>query len=77
MSRLDGLLLAAATLIALALANSPLADRYIGFWQLSVLHMNLLHWVNDGLMAIYFFALGLGIKREFAWGQMTSMRAAA
>lgn len=75
----SGLILIAATLIALIVANSPLADIYnhifhanitleIGSWYLS---HSLHHWINDGLMAIFFFIVGLEIKREILVGELS------
>src|SRR5690242_6139302 len=74
----SGIILLTATIIALALANSPLAQAYhalfetrvgiaIGPWSLD---KTLLHWVNDGLMAIFFFLVGLEIKREVMVGEL-------
>ena len=75
----SGLVLIAATLMALILANSPLADLYfhfihtkitfeVGSWYLSY---SLHHWINDGLMAIFFFIVGLEIKREILVGELS------
>ena len=71
-------LLIIATLLALILANSPFASDYddlismpIGFiWGSWSFEMSLQHWVNDGLMAIFFFVLGLEIKREVLVGEL-------
>jgi Na+/H+ antiporter NhaA len=60
-------LLLAATLIALAWANSPWSESYEALWHADaslsvggwVLSMDLQHWVNDGLMALFFFVIGL------------------
>jgi NhaA family Na+:H+ antiporter len=79
-----GLVLLACTVLALLLANSPLAGEYHDFWQIEIragvgpwniakpLHV----WINDGLMAIFFFAVGLEIKREVLVGELASMRKA-
>ena len=60
-------LLVIVTVVALAWANSPLSDAYFELWHLDVgfdfgplgLHMDLHHWVNDGLMVVIFFLIGL------------------
>lgn len=73
-----------AAVAALAIANSPLRAGYeqllnsyldlsIGSFQL---HLSVLHWINDGLMAIFFFLVGLEIKREVWAGELSSVRAA-
>jgi Na+/H+ antiporter NhaA len=76
-----GLLLIAAVL-ALAWANSPWSSSYEALWHrtLSIvvdgtgLSMDLHHWVNDGLMAVFFFVIGLEVRREFAVGELTDRR---
>jgi NhaA family Na+:H+ antiporter len=80
-----GLVLMVCSAIALVWANSPwapsyfdLAGRSIGFDLFGVgIHMSLLHWVNDGLMAVFFFVVGLEIKRELTSGELASLRTAA
>ncbi|NKE48486.1 Na+/H+ antiporter NhaA [Roseomonas frigidaquae] len=80
-----GFLLIAASLLALLWANSPYASFYfamlgtyatIGAGSFS-LSLNLLHWVNDWLMAVFFLLVGLEIKRELAVGALSSPRLAA
>ncbi len=84
-SAASGILLMAATIAALVLANSPLAAAYD-----AVLHVELgltlgpftltetvQHWINDGLMAVFFFLVGLEIKREVTVGELANPRAAA
>jgi NhaA family Na+:H+ antiporter len=75
-----GILLVAATVCALVLANGPLGDTYEGFLRIPVaiqlgalnIAKPLLLWINDGLMAIFFFLVGLEIKREFKIGELSS-----
>lgn len=72
-----------AALVALVWANSPLADLYERIWhaELTVgpgpfaITEDLQHWVNDGLMAIFFFVVGLEVKRELAIGELRDPRA--
>ena len=77
--------LLAAALIALVWANSPLGDTYESLWRTKVtigvgrlgLVEDLRHWVNDGLMAVFFFVVGLEIKRELVEGELSTAKAAA
>ena len=78
-------LMLAATLLALGWANSPWSEQYTSLWEtegsLSLagwdLSMDLHHWVNDGLMALFFFVVGLEVRREFSIGELTDRRRAA
>src|SRR3569833_1792997 len=80
-----GIVLMVATVIALVIANSPLADAYqdLLFMQLVVgagewsFVLSLHHWINDGLMALFFFLVGLEIKREVLVGELASASQAA
>jgi NhaA family Na+:H+ antiporter len=67
-----GLLLMASAVLALFVANSALADDYFSALHLSFAGLDLLHWINDGLMAIFFLFVGLEIKREFLDGQLAT-----
>ena len=75
-----GAVLLAAAAIALLIANSPVAPAYNSFLELPVavqvgafaIHKPLLLWINDGLMAIFFFLVGLEIKREVTEGELSS-----
>ncbi len=77
-----GLVLLAATLIALGVANSPWAASWAAFWDQPLalrlgtagLEYPLWYWINDGLMAIFFFVIGLEIKRELVWGELRDRR---
>jgi Na+:H+ antiporter, NhaA family len=80
-----GLLLILATVVAVAIANSPLGPAFDSFWHIQFgvalgeisFRMSLLHWVNDGLLTIFFLVVGLEIKREFTIGHLASRRSAA
>lgn len=75
-----GLVLIGCTVLALLWANSRFAPAYFALWETPVtvgfggmvLSKSLLHWVNDGLMAIFFFTVGLEIKREVLVGELGS-----
>ena len=79
-----GIILMVMTVVALILANTPLSEEYqhilhtpidltVGSWQLS---NSLHHWINDGLMAIFFFIIGLEIKREILVGELSNLKVA-
>ena len=80
-----GVLLLAATVIALVWANSPWQAGYVDLWHTELsftiggtkVSEDLRHWVNDGLMALFFFVVGLEIKGEVVRGQLASARDAA
>jgi NhaA family Na+:H+ antiporter len=65
-----GLVLMASAVLALAVANSALAPAYFHALTISLLGLSLLHWINDGLMAVFFLLIGLEIKRELLDGQL-------
>ncbi|MCS7301328.1 MAG: Na+/H+ antiporter NhaA [Fimbriimonadales bacterium] len=81
-----GVVLLACALIAMLWANSPLGEYYFRLWQTPVevrfgnlvnIDKPLLLWINDGLMAIFFFLVGMEIKRELLVGELRSPRKAA
>jgi NhaA family Na+:H+ antiporter len=80
-----GILLLIFTVLALVWANSPFSDSYFHLWhtKLSIglsnfnLNYSLHHWINDGLMAIFFFVVGLEIKRELLIGELSSLKKAS
>jgi len=65
-----GLVLMASAALALAVANSPLADTYFAALKAHIGPLSVLHWVNDGLMAVFFLLVGLEIKRELLDGRL-------
>lgn len=80
-----GILLLLTTIVALAWANSAWEHSYFELWETNLaitlgqfsLSMHLLEWVNDGLMVIFFFVVGLEIKRELTVGELASPKRAA
>ncbi|OGV76348.1 MAG: Na+/H+ antiporter NhaA [Methylotenera sp. RIFCSPLOWO2_02_FULL_45_14] len=81
----SGLLLMGTTIIALILANTSLSEAYqhlihtlvsvnVASWGIN---MSLHHWVNDGLMALFFFVVGMELKREILVGELSNLRQAA
>jgi NhaA family Na+:H+ antiporter len=80
-----GIVLLVATTIALLWANSPWADFYHHLWETPLLigigswnvQWSAHHFINDGLMAVFFFVVGLEIKREMVAGELRSVRTAA
>jgi len=81
-SRSVGILLVCCTVASLALSNSSWGSPYTGFWERELtvpvpdLHLphTILHWINDLLMAVFFFLVGLEIKRELLRGELSSIR---
>lgn len=75
-------LLVAASMIALLWANSPWSEAYVDLWHTTAevsiggtqISMDLHHWVNDALMVLFFFVIGLEVRREFAIGELTERR---
>jgi NhaA family Na+:H+ antiporter len=76
-----GLVLMLMTIVALVLANSPYEEAYKHFFHTQIgfsfgswsVYHSLHHWINDGLMAIFFFVVGLEIKREFLTGELSQI----
>lgn len=81
----SSIILFGATMLALVLANSPLGNKFLGFWDsyitISVPGLELskpvVKWINDGLMAIFFFLIGLEIKREILTGELSHIKKAS
>lgn len=79
-----GIILVLCAVVALVWANSPWAHLYFELWEMRivlqigtfVIDESLHHWINDGLMVIFFLVVGLEIKREMLVGQLSSMRQA-
>ncbi len=81
----SGILLVGAGLLALAWANSPWASAYFGLWEAKLtfhfafvhIDKSLHHWINDGLMTLFFFLVGMEIKHEMINGHLSSLKRAA
>jgi NhaA family Na+:H+ antiporter len=67
-----GVLLLACTLLALTIANSGLAGAYHGLWHVEIAGLSAAHWINDGLMAIFFLLIGLELEREIYVGELSA-----
>ena len=80
-----GLVLGISVIFALILANSPLSHSYHHFFEYQLgfllddavfMKFSLHHWINDGLMAVFFFVVGLELKREIVAGELSNLRKA-
>lgn len=77
-SAFSGILLFSATILAMIIANSPWAEAFHHFWEIEfaigtekfLMKQSLHHWINDGLMSIFFFVVGLELKRELLAGEL-------
>ncbi|WGZ91953.1 MAG: Na+/H+ antiporter NhaA [Candidatus Thiocaldithrix dubininis] len=74
--RSSSLLLIGCTLLSVLLANSAMGNAYVHFWHQDVFGISLEHWVNDGLMAIFFLMIGLELERELYSGELSSVKKA-
>lgn len=72
-----GIVLLIVTIVSLLLANSPIQSSYIGFWQFDVGGHSITHWINDGLMAIFFLLIGLELEREIYKGELSDLKNAS
>ena len=69
-----GLILVFVTLISLTLANSSFEKEYIGFWHTNIGGHDLVHWINEGLMTVFFLLIGLELEREFYRGELSEFK---
>lgn len=76
MESAGGILLVIAAAIAMTIANTSLNDAYQGFLHTYVFGMSVSHWINDGLMAVFFLLIGLEVKRELLEGALKSKETA-
>lgn len=81
---IDGKFILIAAALSLIAVNSPLQGAYLDFWQRQLtlgagpwtLTMDLRHWINEGLMAVFFLVVGLEIKRELVKGKLSTFKTA-
>lgn len=72
-----GLVLVFVTLISLIISNSPWQADYLSFWNINFNGHSLTHWINDGLMTIFFLLIGLELEREVYQGELSNIKNAA
>lgn len=71
-----GIVLIICTVFSLWIANSFLGEQYQAFWNIDLAGHTLVHWINDGLMAIFFLLIGLELEREIYQGELSNIREA-
>ncbi len=69
-----GIILMFCTAASLLLANTSLTDSYTAFWQVDIGGHSLVHWINDGLMTIFFLLIGLELEREVYQGELSNIK---
>jgi Na+:H+ antiporter, NhaA family len=69
-----GVVLIACTVLSLILTNSPLQHLYLPIWNFEVAGHTTTHWINDGLMAIFFLLIGLELEREIYIGELSRLK---
>lgn len=69
-----GIVLVICTLMSLLFANSAYSSSYLELWDIPILGHHLIHWINDGLMAVFFFLIGLELKREILVGEPSDFK---
>jgi Na+:H+ antiporter, NhaA family len=78
--KLSGILLILATVISIVFSNCQNASFYLGIWQTEIgpafLSKSIVHWINDGLMPLFFLLVGIEIKRELVSGELSGFRQA-
>ncbi|HRF26777.1 MAG TPA: Na+/H+ antiporter NhaA [Ferruginibacter sp.] len=72
----SGIILLCCTILSMALANSSFSETYVGFWETKINGHSLAHWINDGLMAIFFLLIGLELEREIYKGELSDIKSA-
>jgi Na+:H+ antiporter, NhaA family len=73
---LTGVILIACTVLSLLCANLIFGKAYVDFWHLEIGDISILHFVNDGLMSLFFLVVGLEIKKELLVGELQNLKKA-
>ncbi|MET0752249.1 MAG: Na+/H+ antiporter NhaA [Pyrinomonadaceae bacterium] len=69
-----GFLLIICTIVSLVITNSSLGANYLSFWHAQIGGLSVEHWINDGLMAIFFLFIGLELERELYNGELSDFK---
>lgn len=75
--KIGGIILLIVTILSLILANSSLQESYISFWNIDFAGHSIVHWINDGLMTVFFLLIGLELEREIYIGELNDIKSAA
>ena len=70
----SGIVLITCTIVSLLLANVLIGEKYLNFWHSYAAGLSVEHWINDGLMAIFFLLIGLELKRELYKGELSNFK---
>ncbi len=70
----SGIILIICTVISLIITNSPIGENYLKLWHFYVVGLSVEHWINDGLMAIFFLLIGLELERELYKGELSNFK---
>ena len=70
----SGLILTLCTIVSLIISNSDLANEYQSFWEIQFFGHSITHWINDGLMTIFFLLIGLELEREVYQGELSNLK---
>lgn len=72
-----GLILVFVTILSLVLSNSSWQSDYIGFWNIKFEGQTIVHWINDGIMTLFFLLIGLELEREIYTGELSNLKKAS
>lgn len=70
----SGIVLIVCTIVSLVMTNSPIGENYLSLWHFYVAGLSIEHWINDGLMAIFFLLIGLELERELYNGELSNFK---
>jgi NhaA family Na+:H+ antiporter len=70
----SGIILIVCTVVSLVITNSPIGENYLKLWHFYVAGLSIEHWINDGLMAIFFLLIGLELVRELYKGELSNFK---